>query len=784
MKQVDRVNYMGMSKAVLKESLIRHVTGESVYVADSALPADALVGLIYYSPHPHAVIESFDLEKARQAEGVHAVLSYLDIPGENQMGPVIHDEPCLAKDEVVFIGQGVFLIAARDEDSAREAAGKIEVSFKPLQAILTLEEAIEKNNFLHPPRRIECGDADRVLERSDFVIRGRLHTGGQDHWYLETQACLAVPGEGREMTLYSSTQHPSETQAIVAEVLGVAKKDITVEVRRLGGAFGGKETQANHYAAWAALLARATKKPVLIRLTREEDQKYTGKRHPSLSDYQAGIDKDGRIQALKVDLNLDAGSSTDLTMAILERALFHLDNAYYIPNFSVTGRTWKTNLPSNTAFRGFGGPQGMAVIETVVDRVARFLGKDAAEIRRLNFYGDNPGQLTPWGQQVGYNRLPVLYDRLVASSDYFARKAEVDRYNRHNEFFKKGIALTPVKFGISFTTTFLNQAGALVHVYNDGSILINHGGVEMGQGLNTKIHSIAAKEFGVDPGRIRISETNTNRVPNTSATAASSGTDMNGMAVKDAIDKLKSRLASFFARMCNEQKPGVSSQAVDMVFDNDTVFDRKHPERKIGFGDLVRKAYLGRISLSETGYYFTPGIWYDKEKGRGRPFHYFAFGMAVSEVRVEVLTGGYELLRTDILFDAGKSIHEGIDRGQIAGGFIQGLGWCTTEELRYGRDGRLLAFSPDTYKIPSVGDIPADFRIHLLDNVPNPNTIRQSKAVGEPPFMLAFSAWLAIKYAISAVGNHEVEPDFRIPATCENILKSIERLKKNSQAKA
>jgi len=772
-----------MSDALTQESLIRHVTGESVYVADNALPADALVGMIYYSSHPHAAIESFDLEKARQTEGVHSVLSYLDIPGENQMGPVIQDEPCLAENEVVFVGQAVFLIAARDENSAHEAAHKIDITFKSLHPILTLEEAIERNNLLQPQRRIECGDAERALESSDHVISGRLLTGGQDHWYLETHACLAVPGEGREMTLYSSTQHPSETQAIVAEVLGVAKKDITVEVRRLGGAFGGKETQANHYAAWAALLARATKKPVLIRLTREEDQKYTGKRHPSMSDYQAGFDKDGSIRALKVELNLDAGSSSDLTMAILERALFHIDNAYYIPNVSVTGRTWKTNLPSNTAFRGFGGPQGMAVIESVVDRIARFLKKDAAEIRRLNFYGDDPGQLTPWGQQVVNNRLPVLYERLVASSDYFNRKAGVDKFNRENEFFKKGIALTPVKFGISFTTTFLNQAGALVHVYNDGSILINHGGVEMGQGLNTKILAIAAKEFGVDPARIRINETNTSRVPNTSATAASSGTDMNGMAVKDAIDKLKSRLAAFFARQCNEQNPEALSQPGDIVFDDDTIFDHKHPDRKTGFGDLARKAYLDRISLSETGYYFTPGIWYDREKGRGKPFHYFAFGMAVSEVRVDVLTGGHELLRTDILFDAGQSIHEGIDRGQIAGGFIQGLGWCTTEELKYGTDGRLLTFSPDTYKIPAVGDIPADFRIQLLDNVPNPNTIRQSKAVGEPPFMLAFSAWLAIKYAVSAVGNHEAEPDFGIPATGENILKSIEMLKKDRHAK-
>lgn len=622
-------------------------------------------------------------------------------------------------------------------------------------------------------RKIECGNVEAGFSTSDHIIEGGLETGGQEHWYLETHSCLAVPGEGKEMMIYSSTQHPSETQTIVADVLGITKNEVEVEVRRMGGAFGGKETQANHIAAWSALLARKTGRPVKIHLTRDEDQIITGKRHPAHSQYKAGFDNEGKLIAIDVDLNLDAGSSADLTMAILERALFHIDNAYYIPNLRVIGNTWKTNKPSNTAFRGFGGPQGMAVIENIIDRIARFLGKDALEIRELNFYGDTVNNLTPYGQVIENNRLPALVERLTASSGYFHRRETINSFNGENTYLKKGMAMTPVKFGISFTTSFLNQAGALVNIYNDGTVIVNHGGTEMGQGLHTKIHGIAAAELGIDPGFIKVTATNTSKVPNTSATAASSGSDMNGMAVKDAITNLRRRLAGVAATVLDTE------DADNIVFEDDAVYHKDVPGKKIAFRDLVKKAYLERTSLSATGFYKTPDVFFDREAGKGKPFHYFAFGMAVSEVLLDTLTGSVAILRTDILHDAGKSLNERIDLGQVEGGFVQGMGWVTTEDLKYDPEGNLLNHSPDTYKIPTINDIPLDFRVELLKDVPNPNTIRQSKAVGEPPFMLAFSVWLAIKDAISALADHKFEPELPIPATNENILLCIESLKNN-----
>ena len=480
--------------------------------------------------------------------------------------------------------------------------------------------------------------------------------------------------------------------------------------------------------------------------------------------------------ALDVDLNLDAGSSSDLTMAILERAMFHIDNAYFIPNVSIIGNTWKTNKPSNTAFRGFGGPQGMAVIEIIIDRIARFIRQDSLEIRNLNFYKSDSENITPYSQKVENNRLPLLYDQLVKSSEYFKRRKEIDQFNKENEFYKKGLSLTPVKFGISFTTSFLNQAGALVNIYKDGSVLVNHGGTEMGQGLHTKILQIASSELGISPEYIKVTATNTSKVPNTSATAASSGSDLNGMAVKNAITKLKNRLAEVALKIWNINQELKNN--VEIEFKNNAVYVASQPELYISFTELINRAYLERTSLSATGFYKTPGIYFDREKGKGNPFHYFAFGMAVSEVLIDTLTGYVKLLRTDILHDVGKSINEGLDRGQIEGGFVQGLGWVTTEELKYDDKGNLLNHSPDTYKIPTIRDIPKDFRVDILKNVPNPNTIKQSKAVGEPPFMLALSVWLAIKDAISAVGNHKFEPEFELPATNEVVLGAVEKIKK------
>jgi xanthine dehydrogenase molybdopterin binding subunit len=553
---------------------------------------------------------------------------------------------------------------------------------------------------------------------------------------------------------------------------------VDVEVRRMGGGFGGKETQGNHVAAWAALLANATKRPVGIHLFRDDDQKITGKRHRFLSKYQIGFNNEGKILVYSVELNSDAGSATDLSRAILERAMLHAENSYFIPNARIVGKAYKTNLPSNTAFRGFGGPQGMAVIETAIDKIARFLKKDPADIRKLNFYGNGQRNVTPYGEFVANNHLHVIFDQLLASSYYNERRKAITEFNHKHEFVKRGISLTPVKFGISFTTAFLNQAGALVHIYNDGTIAVNHGGTEMGQGLNTKIHGIAADAFGVSPEFIKISVTSTSKVPNTSPTAASSGSDLNGMAVKNAIDKLKSRLAEV-ALVDLKSKLKNDSINIDLITFSDTsVFATSHPETKIPFKDLVKQAYLNQVSLSATGFYKTPGIFYDRELGKGNPFYYYAYGMSVSEVEVDVLTGESKLLRSDILHDVGDSLNPDIDLGQIEGGFIQGVGWVTTEEIKWDKKGHLLTHSPDTYKIPTVNDIPDIFNVALLEGYPNEGTLRKSKAVGEPPLMLAFSVWLAIKDAVSAVGNHEFEPAFSLPATAEVVLLSIEEIKK------
>lgn len=772
-----------MDRITPHESARKHVTGEAVYVDDILVHDRLLHGRVVYSPHAHARIKSFDLSRARKVHGVHAVLSSKDIPGRNQMGPVVKDEPCLAEQEVVCVGQAMFLIAAETEEQAREAERLITVEYEVLEPILTIEDAMAKNSLLGPPRTMERGNADDALKSAPHVLRGALRTGAQEHWYLESHVCLCVPGEGNEINVFSSTQHPSETQALIAEVLGIRKHDVVVEVRRMGGAFGGKETQANHTACWTALLCRATRRPVKIRLFRDDDMIMTGKRHRFLSKYEVGFDDDGNLLAAKIELNSDGGCATDLSFAIMERAMLHVDNAYFIPHIHVLARVWKTNLPSNTAFRGFGGPQGMAVIEQIVDRIARYLHKDALDVRLKNFYGLTDRNLTHYGETVENNRLFMLHDQLVASCDYWRRRAAVDAFNAQNAFAKKGIALTPVKFGISFTTTFLNQAGALINIYKDGTILVNHGGTEMGQGLHTKMQQVAAAEFGVSLDRVKVNATNTAKVPNTSATAASAGADLNGMAVKDAAEKLKSRIAESLAQYWNEQPNHSTTPTLphSIILEDNWIFDSEHPERRIAFEDAMPLMNVRQVSLSATGFYKTPNIGWDKAKGWGRPFHYYAFGMACTEVLVDLLTGHHEILRTDILHDVGDSLNPQIDLGQIEGGYIQGNGWVTTEEIKWDAQGQLLTHSPDTYKIPTVQDIPKDFRVQLLHNVPNPNTIRKSKAVAEPPFMLALSTWLAIKDAISAAANHEIEPEFSLPATNEVIVLAVEQVKKARQ---
>ncbi|MFA5403460.1 MAG: molybdopterin cofactor-binding domain-containing protein, partial [Ignavibacteria bacterium] len=682
---------------MLHESAIKQVTGEAIFVNDIDISNEMLIGHIVYSKYAHAKIISYNLDKAKALSGVYAVLSYKDIPGENQVGPVIKDELCLAENEVTFIGQAIILIAAKNKDIALEAERLIEIKYEPLDAVLDLETAIKKNNLIAPERKIERGEIEKAFKKSKHRLSGVLKTGAQEHWYLETQSCLCVSGEDRQIKAYSSTQHPSETQTIIAEVLGINSNKVEVEVRRIGGGFGGKETQANHISSWCALLCNSTKKPVKIHLFRDDDQIITGKRHRFLSKYEVGFDDEGIINAYSVELNSDAGAATDLSMAILERGMLHADNAYYIPNMRVIGKAYRTNLPSNTALRGFGGPQGIAVIETAIDSIARFLKKDASEIRYKNFYQSKKNNFTHYEEEVENSRLQIIYNKLIKSSDYKKRRDEINIFNSKNEFEKKGLAITPVKFGISFTTAFLNQAGALVNIYKDGSVLVNHGGTEMGQGLYTKILSIASAELGISPEYIIVNTTNTSKVPNTSATAASSGSDMNGFAVKNAIDKLKERLSDVAVEILknkfalsfphalggNASEESNEESKGDIIFQSNFICHKRFPDKKILFKELISQAYLNQVSLSATGYYKTPDIWFDREKGIGHPFHYFAFGMAVSEVLVDTLTGYHKILRTDILHDVGSSLNEEIDKGQVFGGFIQGVGWCTTEDIKW-----------------------------------------------------------------------------------------------------
>lgn len=761
-----------MNSSIHHESAVAHVTGTAKFIDDIPEIPGMLTACVFRSSEAHARILQTDLSTARALKGVHCILSAQDIPGYNNMGAVIHDEVCLAFDKVQFRGEAIFLIAADNLQTAKKAASLIKIEYETLPAIFTIEDAILHSSFFGKERSIISGDTTIALQNAEHITEGTLTSGGQEHWYLETQACLCIPNENNEFQIYSSTQNPAETQSIVADVLGLSRNMVRVEVKRMGGAFGGKETQAAHLAAWCALLSQATGKAVKLRLDRRDDQRYTGKRHPFLTKYKAGFDKTGKLLAVEMNLFSNAGATTDLSWAIMERAMFHADNAYYCPNMSIKARVCKTNLPSNTAFRGFGGPQAMAVMEHIIEEIALICKKKALEVRKLNFYGEN-GFTTHYGQTLDNILLQRIAAELENKADILNRETEIECFNKAHVSRKRGMAISPVKFGISFTTTHLNQAGALMNIYQDGSVMISHGGTEMGQGLYTKIQQIAAKELGISENQIRISSTQTDHVPNTSATAASSGTDLNGMAVKNAVSKLKDRLRPIAETLLLPLKK--TNNPGNLVFENGKVYFSGKSEKSIDFTELISKAYFERISLSVTGFYKTPDIFFDKTIGKGRPFHYFAYGMAATEVEVDIYSGMVKIIRTDIVHDAGNSIHPEIDKGQIAGGYIQGCGWCIWEELKYDQQGRLLNFSPDTYKIPTIGEMPSAFHIHLLEHSDNKGTIFGSKAVGEPPFMLALSSWLAVRNAVSSVCGPEKAINIQIPATNEAILRCIHK---------
>lgn len=757
--------------ALPHESGHKHATGEAIYVDDATAGQNMLEVWPVCAPYPHARITRRDATAARGVPGVAAVLLAEDIPGLNDVGAVRHDEILLANEEAFYHGQIVALVVGDTQEICRAAAAKVIVEYEPLPPILTIEEAIAANSFHTEANSICRGDVRSALKTSPLRFDGEFAFGGQDHFYLETNAAWAERGEDGTMFISSSTQHPSEVQHIVAHVLDLPMHSVVVECPRMGGGFGGKETQAATIAALAALAATKTGRRVRVRLNRDQDMMITGKRHPFLAKFSVGFDKEGHILAAKVDLFSDAGWSLDLSRAVTDRAVFHLDNAYYIPNAEFRGHVAKTNLASNTAFRGFGGPQGMLVIEEIIDRVARQTGLKPEIVRRINLYhGRGETNTTHYGQEIEDNRIERVWNELLASSEFAARREELAKWNEQHPHLKRGLAITPVKFGISFTTTHLNQAGSLVLLFQDGTAQVNHGATEMGQGVHTNIREIAAKELGLTADRVRVMNTRTDKVPNTSATAASCGTDLNGAAVKNACDKLRSRLIPF-ARELLEEKNGKAPTRV--VFANNGIFDGQTPECHVPISELIQRAYFARTGLSTTGFYKTPDIYFDRENGRGKPFHYFAVGAAVTEVEVDGFTGMIRTRRADILHDAGDTVNRGVARGQIEGGFVQGAGWLTTEELVWDSQGCLLTHSPDTYKIPAVGDAPVVFNVAFLSNAAQPNVIHGSKAVGEPPLMLAISVREAIRDAIATFGPPGGEVSLASPATCEAISNAI-----------
>jgi xanthine dehydrogenase large subunit len=765
MRPVDRAGGPDAPRTVgaahRHDSAIRHVNGSASYVDDLAEPTGTLHLAVGGAPVARGRVKRVDLAAVRAAPGVVAVLTAADIPGENDVSPLKGDDPVFAESHVEFCGQVMFAVVARSRDAARRAARLARIDIEPQPPLVTVDQALAAASHILPDYTFARGDSAAALAASPNRLAGSLRIGGQEHFYLEGQVALAIPGEDR-ILVYSSTQHPSELQHLIARLLGLPDAAVTVEVRRLGGAFGGKETQAAQWAAIAALAARLLGRACKLRLDRDDDMIMTGKRHDFRADYQVGFDADGQIRAFDLCLASRCGYSADLSGAINDRAMFHADNCYFLPTAKIVTKRMKTHTVSNTAFRGFGGPQGMMAAERVIDAIAWTLDLDPLDVRKRNLYGTGR-DLTPYGMRVTDNIVCELIDALEQSSQYRARRHLVSAFNAASPIIKRGLALTPVKFGISFTTSHLNQAGALVHVYQDGSVHLNHGGTEMGQGLFVKVAQVVAQEFGIDVDRVTITATTTAQVPNTSATAASSGSDLNGMAARAAAAAIKHRLVAFAAELFDVNPTMVEFRDNRVIAGNHT----------IGFPELVKRAYLARISLSSTGFYRTPKIHWNAEKASGRPFYYFAYGAACAEVAIDILTGEMKVTRVDILHDVGRSLNPAIDIGQIEGGFVQGMGWLTSEELIFDDGGQLLTHAPSTYKIPCASDLPADFRVALFDGANREETIYRSKAVGEPPLMLAIAVFAAVADAVHSLAPGRLVP-LDAPATPESILHAIQ----------
>lgn len=747
-----------------------HVTGAARYVDDIPTPTGTRHLAFGLSTIARGKITSIDLAPVRNAEGVTDVLLAQDLPHTNDVSPSVHDEPLLATGEVHYVGQPIYLVVATSHLLARKAARLAVIEYTETEPLLTIDQALEANSrFEEGPRIYTKGNPKDALDSARHKVTGVLEMGGQEHFYLEGQAALAQPQDNGDIIINSSTQHPTEIQHKVADAIGAPMHSVRVEIRRMGGGFGGKESQGNALAVACAIAAQRSGRACKMRYDRDDDMTITGKRHDFRVSYTVGFDDSGKIDAVDFLHLCRCGWAQDLSLPVADRAMLHADNAYHLPHVRIESHRLKTNTQSATAYRGFGGPQGVLGIERVLDHVAHSLGKDPLDVRRVNFYRDvDPAateaviaQETPYAQKITDCVINELVEKLAQTSDYKSRRKSVEAWNAKNDVLKKGLALTPVKFGISFTLTHLNQAGALVHIYQDGSVALNHGGTEMGQGLFQKVAQVAASTLGISMDRIRITATDTAKVPNTSATAASSGSDLNGMAVFNACRELRARLAQFAA-------PDGSGATFtdDKIWVNGVARD---------WPDVVKSAYESRISLSATGFYKTPDIKWDRIAGKGRPFYYFAYGAAVSEVVVDRLTGENRILRTDILHDAGSSLNPALDIGQVEGGFVQGAGWLTTEELVWDDAGRLRTHAPSTYKIPACSDRPDIFKVNLFTH-PNPvETVSRSKAVGEPPFMHGISVLMALSDAISAFGAPY--PSLDAPATAEKVLAAIQRVR-------
>ena len=751
------------TKNIEHESAVKHVTGKAIYTDDISEPKNLLHAVIGYSNCSKGVIKKIDYKDVLSSEGVVDIITEKDIEGINDVGPIFKGDKIFTSKNIEYYGQPIFAVIAKTNNLAKKAALKVKIDLKISKPIVSIEEALKKKSFVLKPKHLTRGNIKDGFKKSDNILKGKLYSGGQDHFYLEGQIAMTIPQEDNNFLVYSSTQHPSETQQIIGKVLKQNYNSIHVIVRRIGGGFGGKETQSFLFAAITSIAAKKLSKPVKLRVDRDDDMIMTGKRHDFLFDYEVGFNNSGEILALKLMMASRCGISPDLSGAINDRAIYHIDNAYYIPNIEINSYRCKTNTVSNTAFRGFGGPQGMFCIENIIENIAQKLNREASEIRKINFYKDKIKNTTHYGMRITDNVIEDIFNKLIKKSNYKKRKIEIDNFNKKNKVLKKGIAITPVKFGISFTTTHLNQGGALVHIYTDGSIHLNHGGIEMGQGLMTKLALVASNEFGLNYENIKISSTDTEKVPNTSASAASATTDINGAAIVNAINNIKSGLNEFIYDYFKTNSK--------IKYENNFVYFDK---RKISFKELINTAYLNRIPLSSSGFYKTDKINVNTKTLQGRPFLYFTYGAAVTEVIIDKLTGENKILQVDIIHDVGNSINKRIDKGQIEGGYIQGLGWLTTEEVSWKSNGVLTTHSPSTYKIPTAGETPFNFNVEIYDRGFNKEkVINRSKAVGEPPFMLAISSFIALKDAVYNANKGKNSENLIAPATAENILKSL-----------